>query len=540
MKRTYRWLAVLAAVGALGGCAVGPNYRLPMVALAPDFDIGTTMPAVPTPATQPTTRPVDAAVWWNSLDDPELNSLVQRAIQNNFDLKIALARLQEARATEYVVRGGTLPYLEGSGGAGRGSGTNSTKGRVAPPLNAGTNTTGLKEITQVVGFDAGWELDFWGRFQRELEAAAADTQAAAEARNYVLVTLIADVVRTYMDVRTTHLRLAITARNIATAQATFDLAQGRFERGLTNELDVELARRQLAVERGTVAPLTATLMQAKRSLAVLLGISPEALYRELDVPGALPEPPGQLRIGVPADLLRRRPDIRQAERRLAAETARIGVATADLFPRVALTGGVGLQGQGLGRTPDVSKFIWSVGPTAEVPILDFGRIDSMIELEDLRTQELLYNYRKTVLDALQEVDDAINNYAAQRDRLAQLADAITASQRAVILATGRYNRGLIDFLNVLDAQRQLYDLENQYTLAHESEVLEFIALYKALGGGWESYQSVPAIRTPLPAILAAGAYAVGYDNGSQRRQDGASPPGPPPGAEAPAPSGIGR
>jgi len=510
MNAHPRSLAILAAALALTGCTVGPTYHAPHEPIAATFNTGMTIPPTTAPATRPAAPPVIIAQWWQSLGDAQLNTLVERAIQNNLDLKIALTRLQEARATEYVVSGGTLPYLEASGAAGRGTGTNSTKGRVAGPLNAGTNTTGLKEITQVVGFDAGWEIDLWGRFRRELEAAAADTQAAAEARNFVLVTLVADVARAYMDVRSAQLRLAIAQENVATAQQTFDLAQGRFQRGLTNELDVALAQRQLATAQSKVSPLTATITQAQRRVAILLGLPPDALYAELKNTVAIPDPPGQLAVGVPPELLRRRPDIRQAERQLAAETARIGIATADLFPRVAITGGFGLQGQGLGRTPTANSLIWSVGPTAVLPILDFGRIDSMIELEDLRTRELLFNYRRIVLNAVQEVDDAVSNYAAQRDQLSHLDTAIAASQRAVTLATGRYERGLIDFLNVLDAQRQLYDLEDQYTVAHESAVLQFVALYKALGGGWESYQSVPAIRTPLPAILAAGAYVTGH------------------------------
>jgi NodT family efflux transporter outer membrane factor (OMF) lipoprotein len=532
-------LTIVATALALAGCVVGPDYHAPRESLSAGFNTGMVdTVATSAPGTQPATRP-DVSHWWQSLGDAELDSLVDRAVQNNIDLKIALTRLQEARATEYVISGGTLPYLEGSGAAARGSGTNSTKGRVTGPLNAATNTTGLKEITQVVGFDAGWEIDLWGRFRRELEAAAADTQAVAEIRNFVFVTLVADVARGYMDMRTAQLRLAIAQANIATAQQTFDLAQGRFQRGLTNELDVALARRQLAIAQSKVAPLTATIGQAQRRVAVLLGLQPDALYEELQATRNIPEPPDQLTVGVPADLLRRRPDIRQAERQLAAETARIGVATADLFPRVAITAGFGLQGQGLGRTPTSDSLIWSAGPAAIVPILDFGRIDSMIHLEDMRTQSLLLNYRRVVLNAVQEVDDAVSNYAAQRDQLLHLSTAIDASQRAVTLAMGRYERGLIDFLNVLDAQRQLYDLEDQYTIANEASVLQFVALYKALGGGWESYQSVPPLRTPLPAIIAAGAYALGAYPQTPASQDQVSPAvSHPPAVAPPASAGA--
>jgi NodT family efflux transporter outer membrane factor (OMF) lipoprotein len=454
---------------------------------------------------------VDVATWWRSFNDPQLESLVQRAIASNLDARIALMHLQESRASGDALSGGVLPYLEASGGAARGSGTNSVKGRISPPLNAATNTNGLAEITQVVGFDAGWEIDLFGRFRRELEAAVADTQAVVEARNAVLVTIVADVAREYIDMRTSQARLAITQQNIAVAEQTLNLVQQRFDRGLTNELDLALARRQLATERATVSPLEDAIVQAQRRLAVLLGQSPASLHAELEKAEPVPQPPASLALGAPVDLLRRRPDIREAERRLAAENARIGVATAELFPRIAITGGLGLQGQGLGRQPSTSSFIWSAGPTAIVPLFDFGRIDSMIELENYRTKEQFYFYQQTVLRAIEEVDNDSGAYASQQDRLQQLGEALDASKRAVDLATGRYERGLIDFLNVLDAQRQLYQLQDQYTVAQQDAVNQYIAVYKALGGGWQNFQQVPSIRQPLPAVFAATTHVIAQD-----------------------------
>jgi NodT family efflux transporter outer membrane factor (OMF) lipoprotein len=451
---------------------------------------------------------VDLAHWWRSLNDTELDSLIDRSIQSNLDLQIALTRLQESRATEFVVSGGTLPYLEGSGAAARGSGNNSVKGRIAPQLNAASSTAGLKEITEVIGFDSGWEIDLFGRFRRQLEAVAADTQAAAENRNALLITIVSEVARDYFEMRAAQMRLDIARQNIAVAQQTLNVVQQRFDRGLTNELDVALAQRQTASEQADIAPLEEEVTQAQRRLAVLLDLSPDTLRSELSTTVALPDLPAQVAAGLPVELLRRRPDIRQAERRLAAENARIGVATADLYPRIAVTAGLGLEGQGLGRNPTVQSMIWSVGPTAVVPILDFGRIDSMIMLEEFRTRELFYNYQRTVLGAVEEVDNSVNGYAAQRDRLEQLGKALEASKRAVDLASGRYDRGLIDFLNVLDAQRQLFNLQDQYTVAQQAEVVQYISLYKALGGGWENYQDIPPIRNPLPAVIAAGVQAI--------------------------------
>jgi outer membrane protein TolC len=211
-----------------------------------------------------------------------------------------------------------------------------------------------------------------------------------------------------------------------------------------------------------------------------------------------PAPPG-----VPLDLLKRRPDIMEAERELAAATARIGVATADLFPQVALVGSIGSQGQGWGTTPSVSKHIWSFGPGAVWPLLDFGAIDAQVDIAHLEARASLVNYRKTILNAVQQVDASLDAYQAQQARLENLSAAMIAGQRAVDLATSRYNRGLTDFLNVVDAERQFYDLQEQYAEAQVTQGEQFVQLYKSLGGGWQNYQAVPAIRRPQPAIIAA-------------------------------------
>jgi NodT family efflux transporter outer membrane factor (OMF) lipoprotein len=502
--------ALAAAIAAIstGGCAMGPNYRTPATPMPASFDAG---PASP-PTTQPTQpaieQPVDIARWWQSLNDPELDSLVERAVRANLDLRIALARLQEVRAEEFVVTGGTLPLVDFAAAAGRGTGSDSTRGRVPGPLHSADNTKGLKEITETAGFDAVWEIDLFGRFTREIEAARADSQAAFEARNAVLISVVADVAGAYVDQRALRQRLSVARQNLATQQQTVALVTNRFNQGITNELDVALAQRELASVQATIAPFQASVAQAQRRIAVLLGELPQDLYRELQQKGNLPGTPEKLQTGLPIDLLRRRPDIRQVERELAASTARIGVATANLFPRVAISGAFGFQGQGLGQTPVSEKSIWSLGPTAYWPLLDFGVLDSIVEFQDLRTQELLAAYRRAVLLAVEEVDNAISNYTAQRDRLDRLNDAVAASERAVSLATQRYDRGLTDFLNVLDAQRQLYDLQDQQAVAQQSVVVQYIMLYKALGGGWQPFPNVPDIRHPLPAVIAAGREAL--------------------------------
>jgi NodT family efflux transporter outer membrane factor (OMF) lipoprotein len=505
MSAKKRMISAAVALLSGGGCVVGPNYKTPTTCMP---DAYSTFPTSQ-PVTQPTAgAPVDLTRWWRALNDPQIDRLVDCAVQSNLDVRIALARLQEARAGEYVVSGGTLPLVDLAAGAGGGTGSDITRGRIPGPLHSASNTSGYKEITEVGGLDAAWEIDLFGQFTREVEAARADTQAAAEARNQVLTTVIADVVRAYVILRTEQLRLVIALDNIHSEEQVFDLVNTRFKQGMTNELDVELSHRQLATVQAQVEPLRASIAQAQSRLEVLLGNSAQTVLVETSSAN-IPSANEQIRAGLPVELLRRRPDIRQAERELAASTARVGVATADLFPRVDLFGAYGVQGQGLGRTPVQEKAIWSIGPAAYWPVLDFGVLDAVLEVQDFRTQELLLNYRRTVLLAVEEVDDAIANYTADREEVARLGEAVAASQRSVHLANQRYDRGLTDFLNVLDAQRQLYDLQDQYALAQESSVMQYVTLYQALGGGWEHFRSIPAIRKPQPTVIAAGAAVLG-------------------------------
>jgi NodT family efflux transporter outer membrane factor (OMF) lipoprotein len=515
-----KFAAILAA-GLIGGCAVGPNYHPPQM-FAPDSFDGAIDQGSTVASTQPSTagpaRTVDVATWWKSLGDPKLDNLVDRAVAANYDIRTAVARLQESREVEYAVGGGVLegvgetPGIDISAGGGRGSGNNSARGRVAPPVYAGTNTTGLSEITQVAGFDAGWEIDLFGKYPRMIEAAHADSQAAAELRNDVLISVVADVVRSYVDVRSLQLRLEIARENAASQTRTANLVRIRFQRGLTNELDVALAERQLDQTLSQLPPLQAAVAVAERRVAVLLGLYPETLRQELEQSAPLPQTPPQVGPGMPLTLLRRRPDIRAAERHLAAETARVGVATANLFPSIALTAGAGVQGQGLGRTPTENALSWSVGPSFYWPFLDFGQLDASVKIADYRTKEAYFNYKKLVIAAVQDVNNALSNYSAEQQSLAQLDLAVIASRKAVHLASRRYENGLTDFLNVLDAQRQLYDLEDRYAVAQQNLIYQFVALYKALGGGWEGYEKPPCAPRPQPAVLAVGSETLGKPN----------------------------
>jgi NodT family efflux transporter outer membrane factor (OMF) lipoprotein len=503
-----RYLAIIPLVAMLFACAAGPDYHSPKVTLPDAFDAAHDLAPFSVKEAQPDTSSngpvaIDPDAWWHSFDDQELDALVEKAIQSNPDLQIALDRVQEARTQEAVVMGLLLPHADASAGGGLGTGSDLTRGRVGAPLTAASNSSGIQNIEGVAGFDAGWEIDLFGKYRREMEASRYNTQAAAEARNAVLVTVVADVVRAYMDMRGLQMELSVAHRAVDTAQQTLDYVRARYEGGFTNALDMALAQRELATLRAQLAPLAAQVNAAQYTIAVLLGQYPEALVSELESPRVIPPIPPQVQAGLPLDLLRRRSDIREEERQLAAATARIGVATADLYPHLAITGGVGVQVPGLAASLGGGPGIWSVGLLAYWNFLDFGALDALVDIADLRTREQLIVYRATIINAVREVDTAISAYAAQRDRLNDLGDALTASQQAETYASQRYQRGLTDFLNVLDAQRQEYELEEQYAIAQNATADAFVELYKALGGGWENYQSLPQIRKPQPAVVAA-------------------------------------
>ncbi len=494
-------VSMLAALASLSACAVGPHYYRPDPHAPAEFAAkpaagvspGTDQAAVPPP---------DLAGWWHALNDAKLDALVDRAVKSNLDLKMALDRLQQARTYEAVVVGRSLPAAEASGAVAKGTGSDLTKGRADTLLRSADTGAGIQRVNSIGGFDAAWELDLFGKFRREFEAARADAQAAYAARNDVLTTVVADVVRAYIDMRGFQVRARILHQASDVLRDSLRIVNIRYQRGITNELDVALATRELNSVEAEIAPVEAQAKAAQYTLAVLLGEYPETMAQELAAPDVVPSMPAPTAPGTPLDLLKRRPDVQQSERELAAATARIGVATADLYPSVVLSGAIGAQAQGLGA-PDIGRHIWSFGPGAVWPLLDFGTLDAQVEVADLKARASLDNYRSTILRAVQQVDTSLDAYDAERSRLDSLGNALVAGQRAVDLANQRYERGLTDFLNVVDAERQFYDLQEQYTAAQVNEGEQFVALYKSLGGGWENYQSIPSIRLPQPAVVAA-------------------------------------
>lgn len=487
-------VVILVLLLGLTGCAVGPDYHEPDLAAPAAFT-----------ATEATTQPndqapTDLAQWWRSLNDPLLASLVDQAVSANPDVEIALTRLQQARTEEAVLLGAALPEVDAAAAAADGSGSDVTRGRVPSVLSSGDSTARMKQIRQIGGFDAAWELDLFGQYRRAIEAGSYDAEAAAEARNVVLVNVIADVVRAYIDLRGRQISLAVLREDIAVAEKSRDFVKLRFDRGLTNELDLTLAARELATLQANEAPLAAQINAAQDTIAVLLGRYPGMLSIDLAKPMPIPALPERIDPGLPLDLIKRRPDIRQAERQLAAATARIGVATGNLFPRIGLSGGIGAQFSSIGTGS--ASHLWSMGPSAYWPLLDFGALDALVDIADLQTHLQLVAYKRAVLNAVREVGTAVSAFGGQQDRVKDLGDALSESQKAVALATERYDRGLTDFLNVVDAERQQYALETQLVAAQQAAAESYVGVFRSLGGGWEHYQDIPTVRRPHPAFLA--------------------------------------
>ncbi len=509
MTSSSSW-AALAGVVALTGCSVGPDFREPDVRTPAAFVAEASAGSVR--ASRRTE--VDLRRWWRSLRDSELDSLIDRALNSNFDLAIALTRIQAAREGIVVVAGAALPEVTISAGGGGGTGSDESKGRASPEFRAADNGKNLTAIDETGGFAAGWDLDLFGKVKRQVEAATDQAEALKSARDWIYVTVAADVARAYLDMRAQERELMVLGQNIDAAKTSLNLAQSRLDRGLTNELDVSLAQRQLGTLQAQQAPIRAQIEASRHAIAVLLGQYPESLAKELARGGPIPVLPQHIPVGVPADLLRRRPDIQERERLLAAANADIGAAIADLYPDVVLTGALGAQGG-----PNSSKTllpytaIWSIGPALNAPLLDFGALDAQINVADFRTQGFLVAYRQSIVLAVQQVDDAAATYHAQQERLADLDRALKAAHEATRIATERYDRGLTDFLNVLDAERQEFDLEESQVLARQVAAEALVGLYRALGGGWPLKEDLPDVPKPEPAVAAAVNYLMNPQKG---------------------------
>jgi NodT family efflux transporter outer membrane factor (OMF) lipoprotein len=401
--------------------------------------------------TRPTSRPaVDITRWWDAFSDPTLNDILDDAVKNNLDLRAATARLLQARAQRGVVAADWWPTVNVNGSYTRNRRTELNNGSIGTPT-PGSVSTGRESSLWNAGFDATWELDVFGAVSRNVEAANADIQAAVEDRRDVLVTLLAEVARDYIDLRGAQRDLVITQNNLRSQEDTLKLTQERFRAGISSDLDVARAEAQVYTTASQVPTLEQQIRQLIHAISVLTAKDPQALSPLLTPPKDLVMELPAVPLGLPSDLLRNRPDIRRAERQLAGATARIGVATADLFPRFSLTGSYAWQYKKAAHLFDDANNLWSIGPSVTWPIFDAGRIRANIEVQNALEDQALTTYEKAVLTAEQDVEDSIIAYDREQARRIELAKSVASNRRAVDLSLQLYSRGLVDFLSVLDA-----------------------------------------------------------------------------------------
>jgi len=476
--RSVFWCTT-ASLFALAGCSVGQDYTTPSLDAPASFATPASADTIDAaPAIPLTTEPITPAAlgsWWRSLNDPELDRLVLLAMNSNLDLRLASQRVMESAAARGIDASLLFPVVDASASA--------TRTRDSQNL---INFAGaeLERARFGVGLDAAWEIDVFGRVRRSLEAANAELDATIEDSRDVLSIIVADVVRAYIDARTYQARIGVAVAAINAQQETLELTESRHRAGLTSEVDVAQARAQLARRQGLLPILHIGRRAAIHRLGVLIGLAPDALLDKLALPGEVPVPTMPVASGLPSELLSRRPDIRRAERELAAAVARVGVATADLYPRFTLLGTAGLASQHAGDLFEAQSRIWSIGPGVQWNLFDAGRRRASVRAANARAAQAMTRYERSMLLALEDVENAMVAFVQLQARERALAQAVNADERAVELATDRYRSGVGDFLSVLDAQRQLFDTRDLLADARGSVSNAFVRLSKSLGGGW--------------------------------------------------------
>ena len=522
-------LPIAVASLVLGGCTLGPNFQEPSVWAPTSWFASRPKPPAPTPS-EPVPEPIDAA-WWQSFNDPVLTSLEEQVARSNLDVRLATVRLQESRlqrgvtaADEYpnlnanasytrerISQRGVIGLLSGSSAGSTSSSGSSTPGTSANGLTGTsggvpTSTTGGSHLPAFnlfqSGFDSSWEIDFWGRVRREVESADANIDMSAEARRSELVTVLAELANDYMQLRGQQTLLQIARDTLASEQQSLRITQERQRGGLTTGLDVANASAQVGTTGAQIPQLEAQVAVSINAISLLLGETPGALQTQLAEAKPVPPVPPAVPVGLPSELARRRPDIRRAEANLHVATADIGQAEADFFPKVTLSGSVGVQAirfKDLGNISPFGALQFSGGPSLSIPVFEGGRLKYTLDLRKAQQQEAAVQYQQTVLQAFHDVDNALTNYTAEQQRREQLARAVDQARIALSLARQQYVQGLSTFLDVLTAQRTELDAEQQYATSTANVSGDLVTLYKALGGGWETSfpRAVPAEQAPL-------------------------------------------
>ncbi len=512
--RKLTQLGALPALACLlAGCNVGPDWKRQAIWSPSSWFAASraTPSAKAAPISEPVSEPIDPN-WWNVFHDPELTSLESRVAAANLNVRLSTIRLAESRSQRQITGADQFPTLQGDGsytrerisgkgvigiiGSGGSSGTSFGSNGSAASGTTGTSGAIPSSITGSslkvppfnlwqYGFDASWELDLWGRVRREVESADASLEASGDARRNSLLSVVAEVARDYVQLRDVQTQLAITRENIGTDRESLQLSQDRYRGGLTTQLDVANAAAQLETTTAQVPQLEQQQASQINALSFLLGEAPRALQAELITPAAVPPIPPRVPIGVPSELARRRPDIRQAEAQLHAATADIGVAVADFYPKVTLDGSIGLQALKAKDLGNWGARQYGLGPTISIPIFEGGKLRATLALRKVEQQEAALNYQQTVLQAWHDVDNALVAYAAEQRRHDALVQAEAQNRLALRLARERYTQGVADFLNVLDAERTLLNAQLQLADSSATMSSNLVQLYKALGGGWE-------------------------------------------------------
>jgi NodT family efflux transporter outer membrane factor (OMF) lipoprotein len=462
LKPVRSTVLVVFSVYSLTACVIGPDYVVPTQVLPEKWQ-----------NSLENKQPLDPKVlanWWTTFNDPLLSRLIERSINGNFDLKKALARISEARAQRGIAKADYFPKINSSGSTGESYNGNSDQ----------------RNGHYSLGLDASWEIDIFGRISRSVESAQASMEAIEAGYQDVMVSLVAEVGLNYVQMRTLQTRLNIAEHNLATQDNLYNLTDWRWQAGLGSKLDAEQALTSVEQTRAQIPSLKNQIAQNQHQLALLLGVAPASLNAELNKVQPIPSTALKIAVGVPADVLRQRPDVKQAERELAAQTAQIGVATAAMYPKLALSGSIGLDAIKASNLFTAAGLVDSLLGKLTFPIFNAGAIRQNIEVQNARQEQALANYESIVLTALKDVENALVGLVQEQQRLQDLNRAMQASERAMALAQNQFKSGLIDFQNVQQTQRSLLSLQDQYASSQGQITTYMISLYKALGGGWKS------------------------------------------------------
>ncbi|MCB2190108.1 MAG: efflux transporter outer membrane subunit [Deltaproteobacteria bacterium] len=482
----------------LAGCVtVGPNYQEPP---APKADVSDVNDASTQKGRRASITKQDLVSWWTVFNDPLLSALIQEALSGNLDVRQAKAKVREARAQLVISRAGLFPAVDAGGSY--------QQARSITSYNADDEGVRTENTYYNAGFDASWEIDIFGGTRRAVEAAKADIQAQQASLESVWVSMAAEVAQTYAAIRSYQQRLKVAENNLRAQADTLDILETRLRAGLSDELDVQQARYNLENSRSTIPRLKSGLEISLNALAVLVGKMPGKLQKRLEKSTPIPVAPFDVVLKIPADTLRQRPDIRRAERALAAQSARIGEATAELYPKFYLIGSIGLESMKSAKLFNAESNVWSILPTVTWPLFRAGSIRANIEVQNAKQEQMAAQYDKAVLVAVKEIRNSLTTFNQEQQRLAALTAAVDAAQKAADIAQQKYRHGLVNFNDVLDAQRSLFSYDDQRITSQEAITNDIISLYKALGGGWQHMRTNTSREPSAAAPKTAQASGV--------------------------------